>query len=150
MVRRNIFASHDRTLFCMAALHGQLMLPFRAVLYTWQKTRRQFSRHGNRPPAVYELVTPPTLQAFAHIVRSAPWNPFTIPAITVSSGLQRLHERGDPQALPLLPIRSVVISSCLRVLVHHSASVLGSISRSNQLFNDVVHHAYQSLFVVAE
>ena len=34
-VRRNIFASHERTFLIIAPLHGKLVLPLRAVQHTW-------------------------------------------------------------------------------------------------------------------
>ena len=65
-VRRSISASQARTLLTMIPLHGQLMLPFRAVLYTLAMDTLALGRHWNCLRAVNVFVTPPTSHALAH------------------------------------------------------------------------------------
>ena len=156
----------------MAALHGQLKLPFRTVLYTWLRTRRHLSQHGHRLRVVFGFVppqartwytlalgrhrnclravdvfdTPPASQALAQssfcALKSLP-----IPMITISQDIKDFTTR-ELQVFSPLPTFSVALRSSLYVHVHHSDFSLGSISRSD--YSSMMSFTYQSLFVVAK
>ena len=128
-VRRSIFASQARTLPIMAPLHGQSVLPFRAVLYTWLWTRLHLVAIGT----VFEwqmYLSSHQLPMPLHMVRSAPWNPFPSRRLRYPK-TSKTSQKGSSHALALLPTRSAIFSSFLNVLVHHSASGSGSMSRSS-------------------
>ena len=65
-VRRCIFASQARTLLIMSLLQGQLMLSFRAALYTRLWTRLHLAIIGTVFRAGDVFVTPPTSHALAY------------------------------------------------------------------------------------
>ena len=104
--------------------HGSTPRPFDAAVQycTVHMTVDAFAlaRHSDSLGAVDVFVTPPTSQGLAHTALDT-LEPLPIAMKTVSKYIGH-----SP-----LPTRSVIMSSCLYVLVHHSDSGLGSMSRSN-------------------
>ena len=122
-VRRNVLASHAWNLSVMAKLTAKWCC--RSGLSCWRGSGHAgcidtiFERHMNL--SRHQLPRP------LHIVRSDPWDPF--PSWWKRDPKSSMTFEKEERACPPQRCR------------------LGSISKVQQLFNDIVHRAYQSLFV---